>query len=125
MGVCFAMGYNPTIGDSKVCITVTNTSPGIDTEYHEHIFEMFGRAVHRDNHLGSELGLIFCKIAIESRGRCIGVESEADKGSAFWFVLPQDRNDRDFHKAVAWNLTCISSCLARSIMEPSERDVQR
>ena len=101
MGVCFAMGYNPTIRDSKVCITVTNTGPGIDTEYHEHIFEKFGRVVNRDNHLGGELGLIFCRIAIESHGGCISVESEAGKGSTFWFVLPQGRNGRDFHKAVA------------------------
>ena len=92
-----ALNYTPSGGDvhitvrpsdNKVRIAVTDTGPGIDPKYHQRIFEKFGQVENRDNRLGTGLGLTFCKMAIESHGGHIGVESEVGKGSTFWFALP-------------------------------------
>jgi len=37
---------------------------------------------------GTGLGLSICKAIIEKCGGEINVESEADKGSTFWFRIP-------------------------------------
>lgn len=75
--------------DNEIRITVTDQGPGIAPEYHERIFEKFGQVENCEHRLGTGLGLTFCKMAIESHGGRIGVESEVGKGSTFWFVLPR------------------------------------
>ena len=77
-----------TSANSEVRITITDTGPGIAPEYHQRIFEKFGQVEDRKCRLGTGLGLTFCKMAVEAHGGRIGVDSEVDKGSTFWFVLP-------------------------------------
>jgi signal transduction histidine kinase len=93
-----ALNYTPSGGDIRIVVTpsdhevrvtVTDTGPGIAPEYHERIFEKFGQVENRNHRLGTGLGLTFCKMAIESHGGRIGVESEVGKGSTFWFALPR------------------------------------
>jgi signal transduction histidine kinase len=74
--------------ESEIRIAVTDTGCGIAPQYHQHIFEKFGQVEDRKNHLGTGLGLTFCKLAVEAHGGRIGVESEVGKGSTFWFALP-------------------------------------
>jgi signal transduction histidine kinase len=74
--------------ESEIRIAVTDTGRGIAPQYHQHIFEKFGQVEDRKNHLGTGLGLTFCKLAVEAHGGRIGVESEVGKGSTFWFALP-------------------------------------
>ncbi|MGC9452403.1 MAG: hybrid sensor histidine kinase/response regulator [Oceanipulchritudo sp.] len=76
--------------DQEVKISVVDTGPGISPEYHEKIFERFGQVemYNRRQKYSTGLGLTFCKLAVEAHGGTIGVESEVDKGSTFWFRLP-------------------------------------
>jgi signal transduction histidine kinase len=73
---------------AKLC--VADTGSGIPREYHEKIFEKFGQveAQQQGKMYSTGLGLTFCKLAVEAHGGEIGVESEVDKGSTFWFTLP-------------------------------------
>jgi two-component system, sensor histidine kinase and response regulator len=59
--------------------TVSDSGPGIPPEYRE----------NRKRSTG--LGLAFCIMVVEAHGGRIGVDSEPDKGSAFWFELPAPR----------------------------------
>ena len=76
--------------DAGIKVLIIDNGPGIPKEYHTKVFEKFGQVEAR--HLGkmysTGLGLTFCKLAIEAHGGEIGVESEVDKGSTFWFTLP-------------------------------------
>lgn len=71
-------------------LNVADTGYGIPREYHEKIFEKFGQVEIRQQRkmYSTGLGLTFCKLAVEAHGGEIGVESEVDKGSTFWFTLP-------------------------------------
>jgi PAS domain S-box-containing protein len=63
-----------------------------DIDFHQRIFE-FGRRQHNKDPLGHEIpghgiGLSHCQKVIEYHGGRIWVESEAGKGSTFYFTLP-------------------------------------
>lgn len=80
-------------GGPEARVEVADQGPGIPPEFHERIFEKFGQADvmrQRVKH-SSGLGLTFCKLAIEAHGGRIGVESDAGKGSRFWFTIPTGR----------------------------------
>lgn len=71
-------------------ISVSDNGAGIPAEYREKIFEKFVQLERKKVQLrtGSGLGLTFCKMAVESHGGKIRVESELNKGSSFIFTLP-------------------------------------
>lgn len=71
-------------------VSVRDNGPGVPREFHTLIFEKCGltpdgRKVKRRS---SGLGLVFCKLAVEVHGGRVGVESDTDQGSTFWFELP-------------------------------------
>ncbi|EEF60620.1 multi-sensor signal transduction histidine kinase [Pedosphaera parvula Ellin514] len=67
---------------------------GIDSAHYHRIFEMFG-GVHADKKFeGTGIGLTIVKKAVERMGGEIGVESQPDQGSRFWFTLKK-ANDSD------------------------------
>jgi signal transduction histidine kinase len=72
-------------------LEVVDSGRGIPAEQHERIFEKFGQVAGNGGPpvRSSGLGLAYCKLAIEAHGGCIGVRSEAGKGSTFWFVVPR------------------------------------
>ncbi len=74
----------------KIEVTVRDTGLGIPMQYHERIFEKFGRIETKaPQPAGSTgLGLAITKALVELQGGWIKVESEVGKGSAFTFTLP-------------------------------------
>ena len=76
--------------DGSARVEVRDTGAGIPAEYHERIFEKFGSVEQggRQEKLSTGLGLTFCKMAVEAHGGRIGVVSQVDEGSTFWFELP-------------------------------------
>ncbi|MFA6561990.1 MAG: hybrid sensor histidine kinase/response regulator [Verrucomicrobiia bacterium] len=74
--------------DSMARVAVTDTGPGIPAEHHKKVFEKFGQVDKEARRHSTGLGLTFCKLAVETHGGQIGLESEVGKGSTFWFTLP-------------------------------------
>jgi signal transduction histidine kinase len=75
------------VSNSDVRFTVTDTGKGIAREYQERIFDKFYR-VPDAGPKGTGLGLYIAREIIRGHRGDIGVESETDKGSTFWFTLP-------------------------------------
>jgi signal transduction histidine kinase len=74
-------------GDGKsLYVYCEDTGSGIPEEAQARIFERFVKL--NDFVQGTGLGLSICKAIIEKCGGEINVESEADKGSTFWFRIP-------------------------------------
>lgn len=76
--------------DGNLKVLVSDNGAGIPLEYHGRVFDKFfqvegGKKVAVQS---SGLGMAFCKLAVEAHGGTIGLESEVDKGTTFWFKLP-------------------------------------
>ncbi len=73
--------------DGVVRFTVTDTGRGIPKQFQERIFEKFFQ-IPETGAKGTGLGLYIAKEIVRGHAGDIGVESEAGKGSTFWFTLP-------------------------------------
>ena len=65
---------------------VSDTGCGISKDKQNSIFDRFVKL--NDFKQGFGLGLSICKSIVDSLGGEIGIESEAGKGSTFWFTIP-------------------------------------
>ncbi|MCA9936444.1 MAG: hypothetical protein KC415_21065, partial [Anaerolineales bacterium] len=69
--------------------TISDTGPGIPTEFRERIFDRFLRTNMGGAQVrGTGLGLSFCKIAVEAHNGRIWAENGTEGGSQFVFTLP-------------------------------------
>lgn len=77
---------------NQISIEVKDEGEGIPKEFHDAIFEKFGHVDSKKQGyvFDTGLGLTFCKMAVETHGGKIWVESEEEKGSTFTFSLPQN-----------------------------------
>ena len=67
---------------------VQDHGPGIAPSEHKRIFEKFVRAKGKGRPGGLGIGLAFCRIAVQTHGGTIWVESEEGQGAKFIFTLP-------------------------------------
>jgi len=75
--------------DSAYKITVKDNGIGIEERYRNKLFHMFKR-LHSDTEFeGTGIGLAVCKKIINFYGGEVGFESEIDRGTTFYFTIPQ------------------------------------
>jgi PAS domain S-box-containing protein len=80
---------------SQVIFTVADQGIGIPKNSIDKIFDRFYRVEGaKTSFQGLGLGLFICMQIIEQHGGTIGVNSEENKGSEFWFSLPIEQNDQ-------------------------------
>jgi len=81
--------FNYKLLQQKVKIEITDFGTGIPLDLQDKIFEKYEQIQARNlgfNH-STGIGLTFCKLVINAHNQTIGLESEINKGSTFWFTL--------------------------------------
>lgn len=98
-----AFKYSPDSAEIEVAIdgspdqmrvAITDCGPGIPLEDQVRIFDKFAQLESKSRRSGFGIGLAFCRLAVEAHGGRIGVRSEIDRGSTFWFVIPRNETAR-------------------------------
>jgi len=75
--------------NEMVKVSVIDQGPGIQPEKLRYLFDRYYRVdSNGSQYTGLGLGLYICSEIIKKHNGEIGVDSELDKGSTFWFTLP-------------------------------------
>ena len=69
-------------------LSVCDNGPGIAPEYHESIFELFGRVLTTDQAAGTGVGLAIVRALVDGHGGRVWVESTPGAGATFHVELP-------------------------------------
>lgn len=69
--------------------SISDNGPGIDSKYHDRIFQIFQTLKPQNEQESTGVGLSIVKKIVELHGGKIWVESEVGNGSTFWFTLPK------------------------------------
>ena len=76
--------------DGEIQISVADTGIGMSKEARDKLFlDAFFTTQGLNNERGTGLGLQICKEFVEKNDGRIWVETEENKGSSFWFALPE------------------------------------
>lgn len=85
-----------SIKDEKLYFEIIDTGIGIEESEIKNIFKPFEQ-VEKNRHIaGSGLGLAITKELVERLGGEIGVESEINQGSKFWFYIQYEESHPNF-----------------------------
>jgi light-regulated signal transduction histidine kinase (bacteriophytochrome) len=91
----FLETVNTDAGPEKNVFYVRDNGVGIDPEFHQEIFRIFKRlqSTPEGQEAGTGVGLTFVKKIVERHGGRIWLDSEAGKGTVFYFSLNCERNE--------------------------------
>lgn len=74
--------------NSKLHFTITDNGPGIATEYHKKVFQIFQTLESRDQYESTGIGLAIVKKIIEDKNETIKLHSDTGRGCRFEFTWP-------------------------------------
>ncbi len=73
--------------NNKWVFSIKDNGIGIDSKYHDRLYNIFYRLHTKEEYPGTGIGLPICKKIIQRYGGEIWVESELGKGSTFFFTI--------------------------------------
>lgn len=104
----------------RIRFEITDTGIGIDAGSIETIFEDFTRAKISSTRKfeGAGLGTAISKELVELMDGSIGVDSELDKGSTFWFEIPFVALEQEGYEKLSNHILLIASDNTASTIRP-------
>ena len=74
--------------DAMWMFWIRDNGPGIASQYHDKIFQLFQTLTPKDQFESTGVGLALVKRIIETYGGKIWLESAIDEGTTFYFTVP-------------------------------------